>query len=175
IYFLNETSTGSINPTINETISAAIPLWLDKVPTAVAGVVYDSQKLQELLFYTPPDCQGDACINICNRTSDLKVSSYLVDEHGFVVLTNTEQYSAIGQPLYKVNPWLMLQLEFEGLFDLIVTGNKLQECNKPPISLNNAAGLFSVLKMVSKKALYHIIENFFIEKTIFLSKCFIEN
>ncbi|CAF0767753.1 unnamed protein product [Brachionus calyciflorus] len=146
IYFLNETSTGSINPTINETISAAIPIWLDKVPTVVAGVVYDSKKLQDLLFST--NCEGENCTNICSKKSDLKVSCFLVDEHGFVLMTNTEQYSAIGQPLYKVNPWLMLQLEIDGLFDLIVTGNKTQECNKPPTPFNNAATLFNLIKFI---------------------------
>lgn len=149
IYFLNETSTGTINPTINETVSATIPLWLDKVPAAVAGVVYDTQKLHEQLFYTPVDCQDDSCINICNRTSNLNFSCYLVDEHGFVVLTNSEQYW-VGQPLYKVNPWLMIQLEFDGMFDLIVTGNKLQDCNRPPISINSAVRLFNLFKMVVK-------------------------
>lgn len=146
IYFLNESSKDSIG----ETLSAALPIWLDKVPTAVAGVVYDAKKLQDLLFNTPANCEGDACVNVCNKRPELNVTCYLVDEHGIVVLTNTEQYAVIGQPLYKINPWLMLQLELDGLYDLIVTGNKLQDCVRPPMTFNSASNLFNLAHLMAK-------------------------
>lgn len=46
IYFLNESS----KDTNGETLSAAMPIWIQKVPAAVAGVVYDAKKLQNLIF-----------------------------------------------------------------------------------------------------------------------------
>jgi hypothetical protein len=46
IYFLNE----SFKDNISETLSAAMPIWVDKVPAAVAGVVYDAKILKSILF-----------------------------------------------------------------------------------------------------------------------------
>ena len=148
IYFLNETSKESKS----DTISATTPLWLDKVPASVTGVVYDGQKLQDILFTTAQTCDQDSCSNLCS-SPDLNVTCYLVDEHGIVIMSNQiaqNNNSVISQPLYKVNPWLMLQLEIEGLYDLIVTGNKLQDCNKPPIIYNSAARLFNILNFLMK-------------------------
>jgi hypothetical protein len=146
IYFLNESNKDSIR----DTVSAALPIWLDKVPTAVAGVVYDAQKLENLLFKEPlrPNCNGDPlCSNICNRA--LNLTCYLIDEHGIVVLTNSEQNVAIiGQPLYKMNPWLMLQLEMDELYDLIVTGNKVQDCSRPPMTISGAPTIGNFLKFL---------------------------
>ena len=45
----------------------------------------------------------------------------------------------MGQPLYKVNPWLMKNLEYEGLYDLIIPGHKLPECMQLPRTFNGAA------------------------------------
>ena len=147
IYFLNESNRDSIR----DTVSAALPIWLDKVPTAVAGVVYDSRKLEDLLFRTPlrESCDEDPmCANVCGKSSNL--TCYLVDEHGIVVLTNSdrEHEVIVGKPFYKMNPWLMLQLEMEGLYDLIVAGNKLQDCSKPPMIISGAPTLANFLKFV---------------------------
>ena len=150
IYFLNETTKDAVD----DTISAAMPIWLDKVPAAVAGVVYDSEKLKELLFDSPPSCDNETCFNVCNRKESLGVTCYLVDEHGIVVLSNSEQTTMIGQPLYKINPWLMLRLEIDGLYDLIVHGNKLQDCSKPPMKFNSASSLFNIIGYGLKTVAY---------------------
>ncbi len=139
----------------------------DKVPTAVAGVVYDAKKLQDLLFNTPAECNGEYCSTICNRKNNLNLTCYLVDEHGIVVLTNSEQPAKIGQPLYKINPWLMFQLEVDGLYDLIVTGNKLQDCTKPPITLNRANHFFNFVGYFLNGFLYLAKETAFIIKNFF--------
>ena len=62
----------------------------------------------------------------------------------------------VGQPLYKVNPWLMMQLELQGLYDLIVAGNKLQDCKSPPIALSSATKLFSFIGFLFKTVAYVI-------------------
>jgi hypothetical protein len=38
----------------------------------------------------------------------------------------------MGQPLYKVNPWLMKVLEFEGVYSMAIPGSKLPECKQMP-------------------------------------------
>jgi hypothetical protein len=87
------------------------------------------------------------------------VKCYLVDEHGIVVLTSSEQTFVIGQPLYKINPWLMLQLEKDGLYDLIVMGNKLQDCSKPPMALNGTLRLLSFISWLFQMAMFVVIES----------------
>jgi hypothetical protein len=140
----------------------------DKVPTAVAGVVYDAKKLQEMLFNSPADCNGEACTTICNRKNMLNLTCYLVDEHGIVVLSNSEQPAKIGQPLYKINPWLMFQLELDGLYDLIVTGNKLQDCTKPPITLNSGNNIINIMSLVMKSVTFLIRQLFvYVNNVIF--------
>ena len=42
----------------------------------------------------------------------------------------------------------MLQLEKDGLYDLIITGNKLQECTKPPIVFSSASKLFNIANLI---------------------------
>ena len=49
IYFLNET-TSAFKDANNDTISAAIPIWLDKVPASVAGTVYDARLFKVIPF-----------------------------------------------------------------------------------------------------------------------------
>ena len=51
---------------------------------------------------------------------------------------------------YKLNPWLMLQLEKAGIYDLIIKGNKLQECRKPPLVFSSASRLFNMVDLVLK-------------------------
>jgi len=158
IYFLNETSKESRS----ETISASLPIWLDKVPTSVAGVVYDAKLFKDLLFTTPPNCNDqESCMNICDKRSGINVTCFLLDEHGIIVLSNNNQTvlkEIVGQPLYKVNPWLMMQLELQGLYDLIVTGNKLQDCKSPPIALSSATRLFSFISFTFKTVAYVIFQ-----------------
>ncbi len=112
--------------------------------------------LKERIFGTPKDCQDDSCKNICSRRADLNVTCYLVDESGIIVLDNDDyakkDNDVIGQLLYKVNPWLMLQLEKDGLYDLIITGNKLQECSKPPVLFSSAGELFNFVGLVMRMA-----------------------
>lgn len=105
-YFLNESREAR-----KDSVGATIPLWLGTVPAAVAGVVYDAQYLQSLLFenYWMPDCDHITCKNLCSQKRGMNVTCYLVDEHGIVVLSTQERISkqvkepVMGQPLYKVN------------------------------------------------------------------------
>ena len=48
VYFLNDTYDVSSR---RDTVSATLPIWLDKVPTAVAGVVYDAKLLQNVIIF----------------------------------------------------------------------------------------------------------------------------
>lgn len=104
-YFLNESREAR-----KDSVGATIPLWLSTVPAAVAGVVYDAQYLQSLLFenYWMPDCDHITCKNLCSQKRSMNVTCYLVDEHGIVVLSTQERISkqvkepVMGQPLYKV-------------------------------------------------------------------------
>ena len=143
IYFLNETAKDGVG---EATVSAAMPLWLEKVPTAVAGVVYNSAKFEQLMFNDK--CTGDnneTCFDLCQRKADVNVTCYLVDQHGIVVVTNGGSigHLAVGQPLYKINPWLMMHLEIDGIFDLIIPGNKLQDCSKPPMAFSGASRILN--------------------------------
>jgi hypothetical protein len=142
IYFLNETTKDSID----DTISAALPIWYDKVPTAVAGVVYDSRKLRKLIFDSPASCESEDCMNLCHRRAELNLTCYLVDEHAIVIMTNSEEPAKVGQTLYKINPWLMLQLEIEGLYDLVIPGSQLEDCSSLPTKYNSASAIFSFVK-----------------------------
>jgi hypothetical protein len=45
IYILNET-TSAFKDANNETISATLPIWIDKVPASVAGVIYNAQSFR---------------------------------------------------------------------------------------------------------------------------------
>ena len=172
IYFLNETSKESRS----ETISASLPVWLDKVPRSVAGVVYDAKIFKELLFATPPDCNDqESCMNLCDKRSGINVTCYLLDEHGIIVLSNNNQTvlkEIVGQPLYKVNPWLMMQLELQGLYDLIVSGNKLQDCKSPPIALSSATRLFSFIGLAIKTIAYVIFQFIHIMATSLINTTF---
>ncbi len=122
VYFLNDTGKK------NETIIATLPIWLDQVPVSVSGTIYNAHYLKELIFTDNSiQCnQKEDCkkIKFCNST----LTCYLVDEHGIIVMSNINDTNEeiIGSPLYKINPWLMLQLELDELYDLIVPGNLLQ-------------------------------------------------
>ena len=126
IYFLNESS----RDTKRDTIGATLSIWLDKVPTAVSGVVYDSKKLQNLVFEDKMQCSSGFCPNICSKNRTLNVTCYLIDEHG-VVISSTNEKPIVGLPLYESNPWLMKNLENSGIYNLIIPGRKLNECRKP--------------------------------------------
>ena len=117
-YFVNETHDNH-----HDTISATLPVWLDRVPTAVTGVVYDADFFRRLVFNSKFKHDSEEFENICNKSSMLNTTCYLVDEHTIIVLTSSpERGYIVGQPLYKENPWLMMQLESEGYFQLIVPG-----------------------------------------------------
>jgi len=87
------------------------------------------------------------------------ITCYLVDEHGIVVLTSSESTTIINQPLYKINPWLMLELEINGLYDLIIMGNKLQDCSKPPIALSGANQLIGFVAWIVKLIIISITQS----------------
>jgi hypothetical protein len=104
-------------------------------------------------------------INICGKRDalghQLSITCYLIDEHGIVVLTNSDLYAIVGQPLYKSNPWLMMQLEIDGLYDLIVTGNKLQDCSsRPPTIISSAPSLTNFIRFLSKMVYFLIHDTF---------------
>ena len=142
IYFLNHTGN-------RETVSASLPVWLDKIPVSVAGAIYDTNLLKNLIFTDNFNC-------------DTNLTCYLIDEHGIVILTNineTNEENVMGLPLYKVNPWLMLQLELDGVYDLIIPGSSLQDCNVIPTkSFNSASNLISIVKSFTW-IIYHLAFN----------------
>ena len=157
IYFLNETVIQSTQSNTEATVSASMPLWLEKVPTAVAGVVYNSSKFEQLMFHDMCGSENnETCFNLCQRKTGVNVTCYLVDQHGIVVITNGGSlgYLAMGQPLYKINPWLMMRLEIDGIFDLIITGNKLQDCTKPKHALSAGSRLVNLVGLFLKSLLY---------------------
>ena len=122
VYFLNDTGKK------NETIVATLPIWLDQVPVSVSGAIYSAHYLKEFIFTDNIKCdQKEDCRKLQNFC-DASITCYLVDEHGIIVMSNINDTNEeiIGSPLYKINPWLMLQLELDELYDLIVPGNLLQ-------------------------------------------------
>ncbi len=152
-YFLNETSKEARK----ETVSATLPIWLDKIPAAVTGAVYDAKLLQKILFenYFNPPCHHHTCRNLCSSTRGMNVTCYLVDEHGTVIISTVERLKNIkepvmGQSLSKINPWLMKSLEYDGMFNLIIPGAKLPECRKASTIVSSASNLFSFIGLVIK-------------------------
>ena len=163
IYFLNETVIQSTQSNTEATVSASMPLWLEKVPTAVAGVVYNSSKFEQLMFHDMcNENNNETCFNICQRKPGVNVTCYLVDHHGIVVITNGGSlgHLAMGQPLYKINPWLMMSLEIDGIFDLIITGNKLQDCAKPKNIVSAGSRLINLVALFFKSLFYLTSELF---------------
>lgn len=133
VYFLNDTSDLASR---RDTVSATLPIWLDKVPTAVAGVSYDARLFQKFLFenFMMPGCEHESCRNLCSRNRGMNVTCYLVDEHGIIVLSTMERLlpkfykerdTPMGKPLQQVNPWLMKQLEYSGIYNLVIPGHTL--------------------------------------------------
>lgn len=154
IYFLNHTGN-------KETIVATLPIWLDKIPVSVAGAVYDAKYLKDIVFTDNCELKNENCMDVCNSN----VTCYLVDEHGIIVLSNNnETNETVGSPLYKVNPWLMLQLESDGVYDLIVPGKLLQDCNVVQQYGFNSASISSNILTILKSTIWithHLIFNVF--------------
>ena len=162
-YFLNETSKEARK----ETVSATLPIWLDKIPAAVTGAVYDAVLLRKILFdnYFNPPCHHHTCRNVCADKRGMNVTCYLVDEHGTVVISTTERLKGVkepvmGQSLFKVNPWLMKSLEYEGIFNLILPGATLPECRKAEAIVSSATGLFSFISFVAKAVVLTVSDIF---------------
>ena len=161
-YFLNETTRESRK----DTVSGTIPIWLEKVPTLVTGVVYDAKKLQEIMFdsFMVPNCEEASCRNLCSPKRGMNVSCYLVDEHGIVVLSTSERLSKqnrepiMGQPLFKVNPWLMKRLEFDGIYNLIIPGSQMPECMEIPFIYSSSVSLRNLLSYVYKSVVFALKE-----------------
>jgi hypothetical protein len=156
IYFLNESS----RDTKRDAIGATLSIWLDKVPTAVSGVVYDAKVLQDVVFEDKMKCPNGVCQNLCSKHRSLNVSCYLVDEHGIVVLSTSERANRkeaiVGLPLYKANPWLMKSLQESGIYNLVIPGDKLKECRKPQSENSNAAMLRGIITLTISTVSYLI-------------------
>ena len=118
----------------------------------MAGVSYDARLFQTFLFenFMLPDCKHESCRNLCSRRRGMNVTCYLVDEHGIIVLSTMEHLlpkfykvqqrdTPMGKPLQQVNPWLMKQLEYAGIYNLIIPGHTLPV---RLIALRLTAGLF---------------------------------
>jgi hypothetical protein len=105
---------------------------------------------------------NETCFNICQRKPGVNVTCYLVDHHGIVVITNGGSlgHLAMGQPLYKINPWLMMSLEINGIFDLIIPGNKSQDCAKPKNIVSAGSRLFNLIGLFLKSLFYLTSELF---------------
>jgi hypothetical protein len=165
-YFINETTRDSRK----ETIIGTIPIWLEKVPTLVTGVVYDAKRLQEILFddFMLPNCADSTCRNLCSPKRGMNVSCYLVDEHGIVVLSTSERLSkqnrepVMGMPLYKVNPWLMKKLEYDGIYDRIIEGSNMPECRELPQILSSSANLKNLFSFIFNAIFFFLKEVYFL-------------
>ena len=155
-YFLNENS----QDTRYDTVSGTVPIWLEKVPILMSGVVYNSKFLNDFFFNSTSYCDSkNGCYNVCNRRPFLNVTCYLVDENGIIVLSSDNKTSIINKPLYKINPWLMLRLEIDGFYNLIIPGRNLQDCSRPPLKLNSAPYLKSFVSLILKTVfvfIYHL-------------------
>lgn len=93
------------------------------------------------------NCINDVdCMNMCNKkvVGGFNATCYLVDEHGIVILSNSLK-SIISLPLHKINPWLMFQLEYQGIYNLIIPGSHLDECSKPPTVQSGAIRLIDII------------------------------
>ena len=158
IYFLNESS----RDTKRDTIGATLSIWLKKVPTAVSGVVYDSKRLQNIIFEEKMKCSSGFCQNICGKNRSMNVTCYLIDEHGVVILSTNEK-PIVGLPLYESNPWLMKDLEKSGIYNLVIPGSKLNECRKPERTNSSATifkGLISIF-LSTVSFLINLLSTFF--------------
>ena len=121
-------------------------------------MVYDARRLQEILFedFMVPNCQEPACRNLCSPKRGMNVSCYLVDEAGIVVLSTNERLSkqnrepVMGMPLYKVNPWLMKKLEYDGIYDKIISGKDMPECRELPKIYSSSRILKNAFSFVFK-------------------------
>jgi hypothetical protein len=130
IYFLNEISKDGVK----NTIGATLPIWLNKVPAAVSGVVYDTTLFKKNMFEQDIPCSNGSCKNLCSKDRRLNVTCYLIDEHGILVTTSSNNplvEKRIGMPFYKLNPWLMKRLELMGIYEKVISGKTLKECHKP--------------------------------------------
>ena len=97
-----------------------MPIWLDKVPIAVAGILYNTEFLREFIFKGLLNFNDEIFENLCEN--DTNVSCYLINEYGSIVLANNDNDQIIGKPFYKENPWIMLELEIDGFFELVIPG-----------------------------------------------------
>jgi len=114
-----------LNDTANDDaggLTASIMIWLDRVPSAAANVVYEPAFVEDLLF-KERFRTGDGLVheNVCADVA--KVTCYLLDEHAVVVGGSLDSGVERGRPFYSMNPWVMLELEADGYYELIIPGN----------------------------------------------------
>lgn len=101
-----------------------MPVWLDKVPIAVTGILYNTEFLQDFLFRGRFNFANKIFENVCENEVFKNVSCYLINEYGIIVMANkkVENSRLIGKPFYLENPWIMFDLEIDGFFELVISG-----------------------------------------------------
>ncbi|XP_026065441.1 voltage-dependent calcium channel subunit alpha-2/delta-1a isoform X3 [Carassius auratus] len=123
--------------------SRAMDLRVDEfmLKPAVVGVKLDVLTwMQSFINATiTPNCVGEICG--CRR-SDVNLDCFLLDDGGFLVMTNKE-LSMIGQFFGMIDPTLMRNLINESLFSVNITYDYQALC-EPTTESKAAAGLRSV-------------------------------
>ncbi|XP_016399966.1 voltage-dependent calcium channel subunit alpha-2/delta-1-like isoform X2 [Sinocyclocheilus rhinocerous] len=124
-------------------VSRAMDLRVDEfmLKPAVVGVKLDVLTWMESFINATitPNCVGEICG--CRR-SDVNLDCFLLDDGGFLVMTNKE-LSMIGQFFGMIDPTLMRNLINESLFSVNITYNYQALC-EPTTESKAAAGLRSV-------------------------------
>uniref|UniRef100_A0A9J7YXB2 Calcium channel, voltage-dependent, alpha 2/delta subunit 1a n=1 Tax=Cyprinus carpio carpio TaxID=630221 RepID=A0A9J7YXB2_CYPCA len=124
-------------------VSRAMDLTVDEfmLKPAVVGVKLDVLKWMESFINATitPNCVGEICG--CRR-SDVNLDCFLLDDGGFLVMTNKE-LSMIGQFFGMIDPTLMRNLINESLFSVNITYDYQALC-EPTTESKAAAGLRSV-------------------------------
>ncbi|XP_059361308.1 voltage-dependent calcium channel subunit alpha-2/delta-1-like [Carassius carassius] len=123
--------------------SRAMDLRVDEfmLKPAVVGVKLDVLTWMENFINATitPNCVGEICG--CRR-SDVNLDCFLLDDGGFLVMTNKE-LSMIGQFFGMIDPTLMRNLINESLFSVNITYDYQALC-EPTTESKAAAGLRSV-------------------------------
>ena len=112
-------------------ITASSAIWLSRlVPAIVTSVVYDAKFLEKFLFKNQVKIDGVIFENVCNEVD--KVVCYLLDEHAVIISSTGGDKVEVfdGRPFYSQNPWVMLELETDWFYQLIIPGNAFKIKNK---------------------------------------------
>jgi len=112
-----------LNDTDNQDggLTASIVIWLERIPVVVANVVYESAFVEGFLFNDQfKSRDGLIYENLCLDKNE--VTCYLLDENAIVIGNNFGKKEDRGNPFYLINPWVMLELEASGHYELIIPG-----------------------------------------------------